>query len=33
MEYVYLEVPGGSHASPGRENIDKVFAFLNEHRN
>ena len=28
MEYVYLEAPGGSHASAGRENIDKVFAFL-----
>jgi predicted peptidase len=28
MTYEYIEVPGGTHASAGRLNIDKVFAFL-----
>ena len=32
MRYEYIEVPGGSHSSAGRENIDKVFAFLDTHR-
>ena len=32
MRYEYIEVPGGSHSSAGRENIDKVFAFLDMHR-
>ena len=32
MDYEYIEVAGGSHSSAGRENIDKVFAFLAEHR-
>lgn len=32
MEGEYIEVPGGSHASAGRENIGKVFAFLDKHR-
>ncbi len=31
MEYRYIEVPGGTHASAGRLNIDKVFAFLDQH--
>lgn len=31
MEHVYIEVPGGSHASAGRENIHEVFAFLSRH--
>lgn len=32
MEHVYIEVPGGSHASAGRENIARVFDFLSRHR-
>lgn len=32
MNYEYLEIPGGSHASAGRENIGKVFEFLNRHK-
>lgn len=28
MTYEYIEVPSGTHASAGRLNIDKVFAFL-----
>lgn len=32
MNYQYLEVAGGSHASAGRENIGKVFEFLNQHK-
>jgi predicted peptidase len=32
MNYEYIEVPGGSHSSAGRSNIDKVFAFLDKHR-
>ena len=32
MTYEYIEVPGGSHSSAGRENIGKVFAFLDKHR-
>jgi predicted peptidase len=32
MTYEYVEVPGGTHASAGRENIDKVFAFLERQR-
>jgi predicted peptidase len=32
MEHVYIEVPGGTHASAGRENIDEVFDFLSGHR-
>ncbi len=32
MNYEYIEVPGGSHSSAGRANIDKVFAFLDKHR-
>lgn len=31
MEYEYIEVPGGTHASAGRLNIDKVFQFLDRH--
>ena len=31
MNYEYIEVPGGSHSSAGRENIDKVFEFLARH--
>jgi poly(3-hydroxybutyrate) depolymerase len=31
MEYQYIEVPGGTHASAGRLNIDKVFDFLERH--
>jgi len=31
MEHAYIEVPGGSHASAGRENIGRVFAFLSRH--
>jgi dipeptidyl aminopeptidase/acylaminoacyl peptidase len=31
MSYEYIEVPGGTHFSAGRQNIDKVFAFLAEH--
>ena len=29
---VFIEVAGGSHFSAGRQNIDKVFAFLARHR-
>jgi predicted peptidase len=32
MDYEYIEVPGGTHASAGRDNIAKVFAFLAEQR-
>ena len=32
MTHEYIEVPGGSHSSAGRGNIDKVFAFLDTHR-
>jgi predicted peptidase len=32
MSYQYIEVPGGTHASAGRDNIDKVFAFLKNKR-
>jgi acetyl esterase/lipase len=32
MEHVYIEVPGGSHASAGRENISRVFEFLSQHQ-
>ena len=32
MTYEYIEVPGGTHASAGRLNIDKVFAFLDKQR-
>ena len=32
MSYEYIEVAGGTHFSAGRQNIDKVFAFLAEHR-
>ena len=32
MHYEYIEVPGGTHASAGRLNIDKVFAFLEKQR-
>lgn len=31
MDYEYIEVPGGSHSSAGRENIDRVFEFLARH--
>jgi predicted peptidase len=32
MTYEYIEVPGGTHGSAGRLNIDKVFAFLDKQR-
>lgn len=32
MTYEYIEVPGGTHSSAGRENIAKVFAFLEKQR-
>jgi predicted peptidase len=32
MNYEYIEVPGGTHASAGRLNIAKVFAFLDKQR-
>jgi predicted peptidase len=32
MDYEYIEVPGGTHASAGRDNIARVFAFLAEQR-
>ena len=32
MEHVYLEVPDGTHASAGRENIGRVFEFLSRHQ-
>jgi len=32
IKHEYIEVPGGSHSSAGRENIDKVFAFLSKHK-
>ena len=32
MKYEYIEVPGGTHASAGRLNIEKVFAFLDKQR-
>ena len=32
MNHEYIEVAGGSHFSAGRQNIDKVFAFLAMHR-
>lgn len=31
MDYEYIEVPGGTHFSAGRDNIDKVFEFLSKH--
>jgi predicted peptidase len=31
MDYEYIEVPGGTHFSAGRDNIDKVFDFLSRH--
>jgi predicted peptidase len=31
MEHEYIEVPGGTHFSAGRDNIDKVFEFLSRH--
>jgi predicted peptidase len=32
MTHEYIEVAGGTHASAGRDNIDRVFAFLARHR-
>jgi hypothetical protein len=32
MRHEYIEVPGGTHASAGRLNIDKVFALLDQQR-
>jgi len=32
MDYEYIEVPGGTHSSAGRENIDKVFEFLSRQK-
>jgi predicted peptidase len=32
MKYEYIEVPGGTHSSARRQNIDKVFAFLDKQR-
>ncbi len=32
MTYQYIEVPGGTHGTAGRLNIDKVFAFLDMQR-
>lgn len=32
MTYEYIEVRGGTHSSAGRDNIDKVFAFLDRQR-
>jgi predicted peptidase len=32
MTHEYIEVAGGTHSSAGRENIDKVFAFLERQR-
>ena len=32
MEHEYIEVPGGSHSSAGRENIARVFEFLSQHQ-
>lgn len=32
IEHEYIEVPGGSHSSAGRENIGRVFEFLSRHR-
>lgn len=32
MSYEYIEVPGGTHASAGRANVDKIFEFLAKHR-
>jgi hypothetical protein len=31
MNYEYIEVAAGSHSGAGRQNIDKVFAFLAKH--
>jgi dipeptidyl aminopeptidase/acylaminoacyl peptidase len=31
MAHEYIEVPGGTHASAGRDNIDEVFRFLSRH--
>ena len=31
MEYEYIEVPGGTHFSAGRDNIAEVFEFLSRH--
>ncbi len=32
MHYKYLEISGGTHSASGRQNIDKVFQYLNGHR-
>ncbi|MGE0158578.1 MAG: alpha/beta hydrolase-fold protein [Gemmatimonadales bacterium] len=32
MDHEYIEVPGGTHFSAGRENIDRVFAFISKQR-
>ena len=32
MDYEYIEVPGGTHFSAGRDNIAAVFEFLSEQR-
>jgi predicted peptidase len=32
MTYEYIEVPGGTHASAGRDNIARVFEFLERNR-
>ncbi|HSH75185.1 MAG TPA: PHB depolymerase family esterase [Longimicrobiales bacterium] len=32
MSYEYIEVPDGSHSGAGRENIARVFSFLQRHR-
>ena len=32
MNYEYIEVAGGTHFSAGRQNIAKVFEFLDKHR-
>ena len=32
LAHEYIEVPGGTHASAGRDNIESVFAFLAGHR-
>jgi predicted peptidase len=32
MDHEYIEVPGGTHASAGRDHIANVFEFLSRHR-
>lgn len=32
MSYEYIEVAGGTHASAGRANVDKIFEFMAKHR-